>query len=123
MADFERDVLEVSRYVLDPVSLHKVRVLPDSITVGVLMLRSTSEEAPVEPEGNWWKSLLETATGGVIQLFPGHVWPWIDAVEAALVMGEAAQTGKMPQRSVSFLSDDRYRWAVEAGGRFRKAVA
>lgn len=115
-------MLDVSRYVLDPVSLHKVRVLPDSITVGVLTLRSTSESAPAEPEGHWWKSLLETATGGVIQLFPGHVWSWIDAVEAALVMGEAAQTGKLPQRSVSFLSDDRYRWAVEAGGRFRQAV-
>ncbi|MCA0187601.1 MAG: hypothetical protein LCH90_16720, partial [Proteobacteria bacterium] len=97
----ESDVLDISRYILDPVSLHKVRVLPDAITVGVLMLRSTSEEVPAEPEGRWWQSLLNAPSGGEVKLFPGHVWPWIDAVEVALVMGEVAQTGELPQRCSS----------------------
>lgn len=119
----ESDVLDISPYILDPVSLHKVRVLPDAITVGVLMLRSTSEEVPAEPEGRWWQSLLNAPSGGEVKLFPGHVWPWIDAVEVALVMGEVAQTGELPQRSVAFLSDDLYCWAIEAGGRFGRAVA
>lgn len=86
------------------------------------MLETDSEIEIPEPPSEWWMNLLELPEGAMVHIAAGHVRPWLEAAEMTLLMSDVTTNGNLPERQVWMLSDDNYRWAVEAARRFRSRI-
>lgn len=97
-------------------------ILADRAQCALLVVRTPNPEPPDIPNEYWNTLFGGLPDGEQIRISARIALPYIDALEAALLLKAVAASGRVPNLRREFLQEHAWQWAVQAGEHFRQLV-